>query len=804
MPPKLLLLQFISALVHGTSAKSIWSTSPANTSDVIRTALPIGNGRLGAMPIGPPWAETLTLNLDTLWSGGPFEASNYTGGNPNSSIDSALPGIREWIFTNGTGNVTKLLGSNDNYGTYRVLGNFSVTIPSLRDSEVSNYTRVLDLTTGVHTTSFNVNESWLETTAFCSYPDQVCVYTIHSSESLPVLELRLGNELVDAELQNVTCAANGTGAAGHLRLRGVTQLGPPQGMVYDAIARVTPSARVKTVCDSSSGLLKVTPEESAQSVTVVIGAESDYDMKKGTAEYQYSFRGEDPGPKVEEITKKAAGKSFDELKTSHIEDFTSLTGRFELLLPDPLNSSQVPTPELTARYDSNITSGDPYLENLLFDYAQYLLISSSRPGSLPTNLQGRWTEQMQPDWSSDYHANINLQMNYWTADQTGLTEAQKPLWEYMINTWVARGHETAMLLYGAPGWVVHNEMNIFGHTAMKDGEEWADYPAAPAWMLQHVFDYWDYTRDAAWLRDQGYPLIKSVAQFWLTQLHVDEFTKDGSLVVNPCSSPEHGPTTFGCAHYQQLIHQVFEAVLSTQTIAGESDTAFVSNVSSTLDRLDKGFHVGAWGQIKEWKLPDSFGYEFMNDTHRHISELVGWHPGSSLSSFLGGYSNSTVQNAVREKLYSRGIGIGPDANSGWEKTWRGACWARLNDTAQAYLELRYAIEQNFVGNGFSMYKGERRPFQIDANYGLGGTVLAMLVVDLPSAAEAQGDKKTVVMGPAIPESWAGGSVKGLRLRGGGVVDFTWDDAGMVKDLKVVKDVGNVKIINKKGDVLADS
>lgn len=730
---------------------------------------------------------------------------NYTGGNPNSSIDSALPGIREWIFTNGTGNVTKLLGSNDNYGTYRVLGNFSVTIPSLRNSEISNYTRELDLKTGLHTTSFNTNESQLETMAFCSYPDQVCVYTIHSSGSLPVLELRLDNELVDAGLQNVTCATNGTGAdSSHLRLRGVTQLGPPQGMVYDAIARVVPNARIKTGCDSTSGLLKLAPEEAVESVTIVIGAETDYDMKKGTAEYQYSFRDEDPGQKVEETTRKAAAKSLDELMNSHTEDFTSLTGRFELLLPDPLNSSQTPTPKLTARYDSNITSGDPYLENLLFDYAQYLLISSSRPGSLPTNLQGRWTEQMQPDWSSDYHANINLQMNYWTADQTGLTEAQKPLWEYMINTWVARGHETAMLLYGAPGWVVHNEMNIFGHTAMKDGEEWADYPAAPAWMMQHVFDHWDYSRDAAWLRDQGYPLIKSVAQFWLTQLHVDEFTKDGTLVVNPCSSPEHGPTTFGCAHYQQLIHSVFEAVLSTQSTAGETDTAFVSNVSSTLDRLDKGFHVGSWGQIKEWKLPDSFGYEFMNDTHRHISELVGWHPGNSLSSFLGGYSNSTVQNAVREKLYSRGIGIGPDANSGWEKVWRGACWARLNDTAQAYLELRYAIEQNFVGNGFSMYKGESRPFQIDANYGLGGTVLAMLVVDLPPAAEAQGDKRTVVMGPAIPESWAGGSVKGLRLRGGGVVDFTWDDAGMVKDLKVVKDVGNVKIINKKGDVLVGS
>ncbi|EUC49538.1 glycoside hydrolase family 95 protein [Bipolaris oryzae ATCC 44560] len=805
MLPKSLLPSVISALIHGTSAKLIWSTSPANTSDVIRTALPVGNGRLAAMPIGPPSAEALTLNLDSLWSGGPFEVSNYTGGNPESSIDSALPGIRDWIFTNGTGNVTKLLGTNDNYGTYRVLANLTVAIPSLVGTQVSNYTRKLDLINGLHSTSFNTNDTQLETTVFCSYPDQVCVYTIQSSGNLPAFEIKLGNELVDPKLENITCATNGTGTGSdHVRLRGITQLGPPEGMIYDTIARLLPNSRLKTACNSNTGILKVTPGDGAKSATVIIGAETNYDMKKGTAEYQYSFRGNDPGPVVEETIRKASTKTLEELKNIHLEDFTSLTGRFEFLLPDPLNSAQVPTPELMASYDSNVTSGDPFIESLLFDYAQYLLISSSRPGSLPTNLQGRWTEQMAPDWSADYHANINLQMNYWTADQTGLTETQTPLWDYMINTWVPRGHETALLLYGAPGWVVHNEMNIFGHTGMKDGEGWANYPAAPAWMMLHIFDYWDYTRDTAWLRTQGYPLIKSVAQFWLSQLHADAFTNDNTLIVNPCSSPEHGPTTFGCAHHQQLIHQVFDAVLTTHSLAGETDTSFTSNVSSTLSRLDKGFHVGSWSQIKEWKLPDSFGYEFQNDTHRHISELVGWHPGYSLSSFLGGYSNTTVQSAVRNKLISRGIGNGPDANSGWEKVWRGACWARLNDTAQAHLELRYAIEQNFVGNGFSMYKGERTPFQIDANYGYGGLVLSMLVVDLPAPAEGQEGKRKVVLGPAIPESWKGGKVKGLRIRGGGVVDFGWDDEGIVREVTVVESVGDVEFVNKEGDMLTGS
>ncbi|CAN9114399.1 unnamed protein product [Alternaria alternata] len=796
------LLPFLCTFIPVSTALSLWSTTPANSSDIIRTTYPIGNGRLGAMPIGPPGAEILTLNLDTLWSGGPFSASNYSGGNPNSSVAEALPGIREWIFTNGTGNVTELLGLDDAYGSYQVLGNLSATIPSLVDADVANYTRTLDLSNGIHTTSFSLNGSHIETEAFCSFPDQVCVYTVRSSNGLPAVEVRLDNELVDPELRNATCVSGNGTESGYLRLGGVTELGPPEGMRYDAIARVASGSNVNTRCDSSTNLLTIASGNGTNSVTIVLGAETNYDAKKGTPESDYSFRGEDPGPAVEATTSNAATKTLSGLLKRHIDDFTSLTGRFALSLPDHLKSSQTPTSEVIARYNANNTAGDPYIENLLFDYAQYLFISSSRPGSLPPNLQGRWSEGLWAAWSADYHANINLQMNHWTADQTGLTDLQSPLWDYMTDNWVPRGSETAELLYGAPGWVVHNEMNIFGHTGMKSGAEWANYPASAAWMMQHVFDHWDYSRDEAWLRDQGYPLMKGVAEFWLSQLQEDIFNDDGSLVVNPCNSPEHGPTTFGCAHYQQLVHQVFEAVLSTTTIVGESDTAFIGNVTESLQRLDKGFHVGSWGQIKEWKLPEEpYGLEFINDTHRHLSELVGWYPGYSLSSFLDGYTNSTVQDAIRQKLYSRGNGNGQDANAGWAKVWRSACWARLNDTDQAYYELRYAIEQNFAGNGFSMYSGIETPFQIDANFGFGGAVLSMLVTDMPTAAGGEEDRKTVVLGPAIPKSWSGGNVKGLRLRGGGIVDFGWDVSGVVKDVKTYGKLEGLTLVNKEGTVL---
>lgn len=659
---------------------------------------------------------------------------------------------------------------------------------------VSNYTRMLDISTGMHTTTFSTNASDFETSAFCSFPDQVCVYTIQASQQLPALEVRLYNDLVDSKLQNLTCGTE------HVRMRGVTQLGPPEGMQYDSIARIVSHAGVNAYCENNT--LTISPQSGVKSVSIVVGAETNYDAKKGTAEFGYSYRGEDPGPIVDSTTKAAATKTLDELKRAHVEDFTSLTGRFELSLPDPLNSAVIETAEIIERYDVSNANGDPYLESFIFDYANYLLISSSRPGCLPPNLQGRWSEGVTAAWSADYHANINIQMNHWTADQAGLTDLQSPLWDYMANNWVPRGSETAELLYDAPGWVVHNEMNVFGHTAMKSDAGWANYPAAAAWMMQHVYDHWEYSRDVDWLKKQGYPMMKGVAEFWLSQLQEDGYTGDGSLVVNPCNSPEHGETTFGCTHYQQLIHQVFEAVLTTSAVVEEADSVFVKDITNSLARLDKGFHIGDWGQIKEWKVPDSEGYDFINDTHRHLSELVGWYPGYSLSSFLNGYSNSTIQDAVRQKLYSRGEGKAEDANAGWAKVWRSACWARLNETERAHFELRYAISENTAPNGLSMYNGLSTPFQIDANFGFGGAVMSMLVVDMPSAF---GDEstRTVILGPAIPAAWAGGKVKGLRLRGGGSVDFSWDKNGLVDQAELHDRDTPLKIVNRNGDIVAE-
>ncbi|KAL4903353.1 alpha-fucosidase A [Aspergillus multicolor] len=795
---------FGASVVNGkalrSSSPATYGTTEGGSDSILQTGYLIGNGKLGAIPFGPPGAEKINLNADSLWSGGPFEVENYTGGNPSSPLYDALPGIRERIFHNGTGGMEELLGSGDHYGSNRVLGNLTILFGGA--DSYSKYQRTLDLSDGIHRTRYTQvgnRSAEIDSAVFCSYPDQVCVYHLQSKTNLPDVTVGFENILVDQTLLQTTCETK-KGRA-FVRHFGITQTGPPEGMKYTAIAEVVNAKSARNTC-VRDGALQISPSE--KELTIVINAETNYDQKAGNGENGWSFKSKAPEPTIDKIASAASSRGYKALRSRHIKDYQSLMGEFTLDLPHPQNSSTNDTASLIESYSYESGIGDPYLESLLFDYARHLLISSSRVDSLPANLQGRWTESLTAAWSADYHANINLQMNYWFADQTGLSETQTALWNYMEDTWVPRGTETARLLYNASGWVVHNEMNIFGFTAMKEDAGWANYPAAAAWMMQHVWDAFDYTRDTQWLQSQGYGLLKGVARFWLSSLVEDEFYDDGTLVVNPCNSPETGPTTFGCTHYQQLIHQVFESVLAAQEYIEEPDTAFLADITSALERLDTGLHFTSWGGIREWKLPESYGYDGPS-THRHLSQLVGWYPGYSLSSFANGYSNSTIQSAIRKTLISRGLGNAEDANAGWAKVWRAACWARLNDSAMAYDELRYAISENFVGNGLSMYWATNLPFQIDANFGLAGAVLSMLVVDLPVAAGEGGERgKTVVLGPAIPSAWGGGKVKGLRLRGGGKVDFSWDGRGVVDRLSVVsRPRGRVRLVNVEGAVLAE-
>ncbi|EIT77541.1 hypothetical protein AO1008_02787 [Aspergillus oryzae 100-8] len=629
-----------------------------------------------------------------------------------STMTEILSEVRDEIWKKGTGNDSRLHGDTDGYGSFHSLANLTIAIDGI--DKVSDYTRSLDLGTGIHTTTYSTGKGKYTTDVYCSYPAQVCIYKLNSTATLSKVTIYFDQLVEESSLWNATCDSD------FARLRGVTQEGPPRGMTYDTIARSSIPGR----CDSSTGKLAINARNSS-SLTIVIGAGTDFDGTKGTAATDYTFKGEDPAEYVEKITSSALSQSESKLRTEHIEDYSGLMSLSTLI----------------TNYNANKTDGDPYLEKLLFDYGRHLFISSSRANSLPPNLQGVWSPTKNAAWSGDYHANINLQMNLWGAEATGLGELTVAVFNYMEQNWMPRGAETAELLYGGAGWVTHDEMNIFGHT--------------------------------------------------------------GSLVVNPCTSPEQGPTTFGCTHWQQLIHQVYENAIQGAEIAGETDSTLLKDIKDQLPRLDKGLHIGTWGQIKEWKLPDSYDYEKEGNEHRHLSHLVGWYPGWSLSSYFNGYNNATIQSAVNTSLISRGVGL--YTNAGWEKVWRSACWARLNNTEKAHYELRLTIDQNIGQSGLSLYSGGDTPsgaFQIDANFGYLGAVLSMLVVDMPlDSTHSEDDVRTVVLGPAIPAAWAGGSVKGLRLRGGGSVDFSWDSEGLVDKASATGVSSNVRIVNVEGTVL---
>jgi alpha-L-fucosidase 2 len=326
-------------------------------------------------------------------------------------------------------------------------------------------------------------------------------------------------------------------------------------------------------------------------------------------------------------------------------------------------------------------------------------------------------------------------------------------------------------------------------------------PAAAAWMMQHVFDHWDYARDLPWLQSTGYLLMRDVASFWVTQLVQDRYSRDNTLVAAPCNSPERGPTTFGCANYQQIIHQLFMNTIIAADAVNDADIFFTSSLNAAMVAIDDGLHFSAWGGLKEFKLPDNMGLDLQGDKHRYLSHLVGWYPGYAIASYLGGYGNSTIEKAVAASLRSRGTGSA-DGNTGWAKVWRSAAWARLNDTKQADYHLRLAIASNIGPNGLSIYDGAGGPFQIDANFGIAGAILSMLVVDIPQP-YPRTFKRRVTLGPAIPSRWGPGKVKGLRIRGGTIMDMSWNNRGVVGEVRITKKGETCQFYSKEGKLIGE-
>ncbi|KAH9855593.1 glycoside hydrolase family 95 protein [Lenzites betulinus] len=777
----------VSAVIAAPSAfpssgNGLWYTQPGQPDAWADDWLPIGNGYLAATLLGGTSQEVTQLNIESLWSGGPFQDPSYNGGNklPSDQAASAqaIQEIRQSIFESSSGtidNIEQLTTDAGAYGSYVGAG-YLLSSFDFSDS-ISDYFRWLDLDSAVHATQWTQGNTTFVRETICSHPAQACVQHLNTSDasSLPALNYAYS---IAAEsgipTPAVSCFDNST-----LQITGTAS---DPGMAFEILARVT----ARSNGDASSPLVSCTPSGSNATLTVNGAQEAwitwvggtDYSIDAGDAAHDFTFRGPDPHDALLSLLAHATASStsYDDLRAVHVEDFTSVTSPFALDLGQTPDRN-TPTDVLKAQYETD--AGNTYLEWVLFNYGRYLLASSAR-GALPANLQGKWAKDSSNPWSAD--SNINIQMNYWFAELTGM-DVVTPLFDYFEKTWVPRGSQTAQYLYNiSAGWVTHNE--IFGHTGMKGGgntASWADYPESNAWMMFHVWDHFDFTLDVDWFKAQGWPLLKSAAQFHLQKLTPDLRFNDSTLVVSPCNSPEQVPITLGCAHAQQVIWQLFNAIEKGFSASGDTDTAFLEEVTSKRAQMDKGIHVGSWGQLQEWKVD----MDSPTDTHRHLSHLIGLYPGYALTSY-NATVQSTAQNltqaqvlaAAETSLIHRGNGTGPDADSGWEKVWRAACWAQLQNATEFYHELSYAVERNFGPNLFSQYMPGSTPedeiFQIDANFGYPAALLNGLI-QTPDVASLS-DIFTVFILPALPSNWPRGSIRGAHLRGGLSVDFSWAPA----------------------------
>ncbi|KAJ7220491.1 glycoside hydrolase family 95 protein [Mycena pura] len=750
-----------------------------------RNFLPVGNGYLAAMTPGGTAQEITQLNIESLWSGGPFQDPTYNGGNklPNETAEMAvaMEQYRQGIFQSQTGEIDDIETLATDPGAYGSYVGAGFLVANLHTTGlVSDYARWLDLDQGIARVTWTQSGSAFTRETFCSHPTQACTQHVTTSKgTLPTVSFAFSSAIEDGlPTPNVTCLDSRT-----LRVRGTA--GVP-GMLYELLihARSTGGTIACTPIASSSppnATLSVTGAATEAWATWV--GDTEFSQDAGDAAHAFSFRGVDPhAALLSRVGGAVAASPYASLRAQHFADFDATFNKFELSLGQTPQLS-MPTDALIGAYQTDV--GNPYLEWVMFNYGRYLLGSSAR-GTLPANLQGVWANNISNPWSGDYHSNINIQMNYWSAEMSNL-DVTSSLFTYFEKNWAPRGAYTAQVLYNiSRGWVTHNEMNIFGHTGMKafgNSAEWANYPESAVWMMVHVWDHFDYTNDVAWWKAQGWPLIKGVASFHLDKLIPDEKSNDGTLVVNPCNSPEQPPITLGCAHAQQLIWQLFNAVEKGFAASGDTDTAFLEEVRTKRAAMDKGLRIGSWNQLQEWKVD----LDMQNDTHRHLSHLIGLYPGYAITNYepavQGGllvdgshtvYTKAQVMDAVTVSLIHRGNGTGPDADSGWEKMWRAAAWAQLKNATEFYHELTYGIFEDFGENLFSLYDpfDEFPIFQIDANLGLPGAILNALL-QAPDVASVS-TPLVITLLPALPHQWASGSMKGARVRGGMTVNLVWE------------------------------